>query len=307
MDDSLPGQPASLSHHLAGLYQSAARDAIFYILTFPGIFLEMSASAQAKLANLLINWLPVNIYFLNDLLQNAPTLETAHTISGMLGRYFHPDPQPNPAQLVQLAEQLEHSVRNSTNAPPAPPSLTDLFDMLKDAFQANDIFLLLDSVDASVESKSDPQKTAQWLLPLFEQASTWSAQHVYLKAFLTSEMCGHLNAYFHARKIELPEATLEWNDIDLVETIRKRVAAASDNRFTSLFAVSALDLREIELEIVRTLPNTHKLPREVILIAHQILRETLKRQRNGRQAQIQRSDLERACDWYHALPNRSIN
>jgi hypothetical protein len=77
----------------------------------------------------------------------------------------------------------------------------------------------------------------------------------------------------------LRAAALTWDDNLLAEVVRRRVFVASRGAFDSLDAVSAPDLRNVELALARQLGEKEKLPRQIIMKCRRLLHKVTTAQR----------------------------
>jgi hypothetical protein len=73
----------------------------------------------------------------------------------------------------------------------------------------------------------------------------------------------------------LRAATLTWDDNLLAEVVRRRVFVASRGAFDSLDAVSAPDVRNVELTLARQLGEKEKLPRRIIIKCRVLLKNLI--------------------------------
>ena len=74
-------------------------------------------------------------------------------------------------------------------------------------------------------------------------------------------------------------ATLSWDDHLLAEVIRRRIFVATDRKFDSLDAVSAPDVRNVELILAGQLEGKEKLPRQIIIKCQHLLRKVVESKR----------------------------
>jgi hypothetical protein len=307
-DQDIPSRP-DLDGHLDQIARASAKEILFRIIANPGQFLDMSPKHQATLAGFLDAYSPIDFSYVILILRTGEPDEISTLMSDLLGRLpprFHSQETDRSQELARsLAALREHTGRNVSSST-GQFSFLELCDLIMNAFQAREIFVLLDGLDGSTESKRFLERTAGWVLPLFEAAQGWEARRIFLKAFLTTEILPALSEQLRQWEIDLPTSSIQWDDTLLAEVVRLRVSAASETRFSSLDGISALDLRETELQIARQLPESLKLPREIILIVQQTLRHSLERRQAGQPAQIQRQDVLAALDWYSRLPNRAL-
>ena len=146
--------------------------------------------------------------------------------------------------------------------------MDEYFDLLYDAFGAKSIHILVDGLDGFVETKTS-KSLMMWIEPLLKVVERWDENNIYLKLFLPMDIS---DASDITKVHLLRTATLEWDDNLLAEVIRRRVYVASGGDFDSLDAISAPEVRNVELTLARQLGETQKLPRQMILKSRNLLK-----------------------------------
>jgi hypothetical protein len=279
--------------HESNLRSALAYDSLIRVLTYPGRFLDMPQEIRCEMTCLIKWFLAYDLDFvLNSVLEHpkraveivARYENRVHLVKSVIA--------PEPATVKEACLVMkDHCTARSSESKGAEMPLDAAMALARQAFSAREICILLDGVDNSTESKRDPARAAFWLLPLLERARVWEKNNVFLKAFLTTEMEAPLLALLADRGLSIPTPRMEWKEAHLLDVIRARVSAATKNRFNSLYAISALDLREIEMELVQMLPVTRRLPRDLVALTHLVLRSALQRPRSGQGPQIDRRDV----------------
>jgi hypothetical protein len=246
------------SFHFEGIKCSLARAVFMYLVSYPDLFFVYPSKHRQTIKRLLLN-LPFGLDF------NLQALTESNFISNLEQALDVPAfaslPKLDQAQR-QLARELEKESVGSKCL-----TLEDCFDLLTDAFGTKSIHILVDGLDGFVETQ--PAKALMaWIEPLLNVLEKWEKKNVYLKFFLPMDI-PDAHALKNLRTLRV--AALTWDDNLLAEVIRRRVFVASGGKFESLDAVSAPDVRNVELTLVRQLGEKEKLPRQVILKGKNLL------------------------------------
>ena len=251
--------------HFKGIKKSLASAAFMYLASYPDLFFALSPDGRQKLKGLLLG-LPLGLDF------NLQTLRDSRFLSDLeqtLGTpAFSNLPRLDRAH-HQLARELEEE------SPSESLSLDDSFALLNNAFGVKSIHILVDGLDGFMETQS-PQALLAWIEPLLNVLETWEKKNIYLKFFLPMDIS---DAPALTNLGILRAAALTWDDHLLAEVIRRRVFVASRRTFDSLDAISAPDLRNVELSLARQLGEKEKLPRQIILKCQNLLRNVIKSNR----------------------------
>lgn len=236
-----------------------------YLSSYPDLFFALSPTDKQKLKRLLLE-LPLGLDF------NLQTLRDSRFLSDLertLGSpAFSNLPRLDRAH-HQLARELEYE------SPAQPQSLDDDFALLNGVFGVRSIHILVDGLDGFMETQS-PQALLAWIEPLLNTLETWEKKNIYLKFFLPMDIS---DAPALTNVHALRAAALTWDDHLLAEVVRRRVFVASRRTFDSLDAISAPDLRNVELSLARQLGEKEKLPRQIILKCQDLLRNMIQSNR----------------------------
>jgi hypothetical protein len=247
--------------HFNGIKGSLARAAFMYLASYPDLFFALSAENKQRLKGLLLD-LPFGLDFNLRLLTESRFLSDLEAVLGApafsslpgLDRVHH-----------RLARELEKvSPRKSLD-------LDNCFALLNDAFGAKSIHILIDGLDGFIETQP-PQALLAWIEPLLNALENWEKKNVHLKFFLPLDI-SDAPALTHSRSLRA--ASLTWDDHLLAEVVRRRVFVASRGAFDSLDAISAPDVRNVELTLARQLGEKEKLPRRIILKSREILQNLI--------------------------------
>ena len=249
--------------HFDGIKRSLARAAFMYLASYPDLFFALTPQTKQTIKTLLLD-LPFGLdfhlrvltesRFLSDLEQTlgAPAFSSLLALGGAHR---------------QLARELEKE-----SAFPKSLALEDCFALLTDAFDTKSIHILIDGLDGFIETHAS-QALLVWIEPLLNVLEDWNRKNIYLKFFLPMDIS---DAPALTEQDVLRAAALMWDDNLLAEVVRRRVFVATRGAFDSLDAVSAPDLRNVELTLARQLGEKEKLPRQIILKSRALLQNIIK-------------------------------
>ncbi|NWG34449.1 MAG: hypothetical protein HXY42_08415 [Chloroflexi bacterium] len=249
--------------HFQGIQRAIARAAFMYLVSYPDLFFALTPQIKRTIKTLLLDvpfGLDFNLRaltesrFLSDLEQalSAPAFSNLPELGGAHR---------------QLARDLEKE-----SAFPNFLALEDCFTLLTDAFGAKSIHILVDGLDGFMETH-DSQALLAWIEPFLKVLEDWNRKNIYLKFFLPMDIS---DAPALTEQGVLRAAALTWDDNLLAEVVRRRVFVATRGAFDSLDAVSAPDLRNVELTLARQLGEKEKLPRQIILKSRELLQNIIK-------------------------------
>ncbi|WKZ44931.1 MAG: hypothetical protein QY302_03950 [Anaerolineales bacterium] len=247
--------------HFQGIKTSLARAAFMYLISYPDLFFALSPNHRRKLKRLLLD-MPLGLDF------NLQTLCDSRFLSDLeltLGTSAF----SNLPKLDRAHRQLAHEL--TEESPSASLSLEDGFALLNEAFGTKSIHILVDGLDGFMETQT-PNALLAWIESLLKTLKTWEKKDIYLKFFLPLDNSDVSTlTSLHA----MHTAALTWDDNLLAEVIRRRVFAASERAFDSLDAISAPDVRNVELTLARQLGEKEKLPRQMILKCQNLLHKII--------------------------------
>lgn len=249
------------SFHFEGIKRSLARAAFMYLASYPDLFFDLSAEYKKQLKGLLLD-LPFGLDFNLRLLTEFRFLSDLEAVLG--DSAFSSLPALDRAH-HQLARELEKETPSKFLA------LEDCFALLRDAFGTKSIHILIDGLDGFIETQP-PQALLVWIEPLLNVVETWEKKNIYLKFFLPLDVS---DAPALTYTPFLRVVSLTWDDHLLAEVVRRRVFVASRSAFDSLDAISAPDVRNVELTLARQLGENEKLPRRVILKSRELLKNII--------------------------------
>lgn len=251
--------------HFNGIKTSLACSTFMYLVSYPDLFFTLNKNYKRKLKKLLLD-IPLGLDFNLQVLRDSRFLWDIEQTLGTPA--FSNLPKLDRAHR-QLASILEEE------SPSESLSLDDSFALISDVFDVRSFHLLIDGLDGFMESQS-PQALLTWIEPLLKTLETWERKNIYLKFFLPIDIS---DAPTLTSLRTLRAAALNWDDHLLAEVIRRRVFVATDGVFDSLDAVSAPDVRNVELTLARQLEGKEKLPRHIILKCQNLLRKVVESKR----------------------------
>lgn len=245
--------------HFLGVRRALARALLIYLISYPDVFLQLPSGSQSITKNLL-SFLPYDLDFLLSILESTDSVGEMEQLLGVNAL----------SGIQKIGESHQRMTRQLRVAPAAPlhePTVDLLLAQAREIFEIDAFHILVDGLDGFVETTA-PEALSQWLAPLMEFAEAWKKQKVYLKFFLPVSMAEFPH---NTRHPSIRTATLNWDDSLLAEVIRRRLYVASQGAFDSLDAISAPNLRNIELHLARQLNAEQKLPRQIILKTRYLL------------------------------------
>jgi hypothetical protein len=243
--------------HFNGIKNALARAVFIYLASYPQLFFDLSSTHRKQLKRLLLE-IPLGLDF------NLRTLSESRFLSELeqtLGVPAFSTPSRLDHVHYQLAQELEKET------PHRSLSLEDYFALLSHTFGAKSIHILVDGLDGFIETQPT-QALLTWIEPILNRLETWNKDNIYLKFFLPLDI-SEAPALTILRTMRV--AALTWDDNLLAEVVRRRVFVASGGAFDSLDAVSAPDVRNVELILARQLAEKEKLPRQIILRSRDLL------------------------------------
>lgn len=247
--------------HFDGIRRSLARAAFMYLASYPDLFFVLSSDDKQKLKGLFLN-LPFGLDFNLRLLTESRSLSDLETV-------LETPAFSNLPGLERVHRQLARELEKLT--PYQSLELEECFALLNSAFGAKSIHILVDGLDGFIETQP-PQALLAWIAPLLNVLEAWEKKNVYLKFFLPMNIS---DAPALTNSPSLRAAALTWDDNLLAEVVRRRVFVASRGAFDSLDAISAPDLRGVELTLARQLGENEKLPRQIIIKSRTLLRHLI--------------------------------
>ncbi len=243
--------------HFEQLSRALAREAFLYLTSYPDLFSGLPLNVRSKLKHLFSFYLPIELDYLLSKLQEGWSLldyERLLDTDGFLD--------------ILTVQPAHHRLAEALKRTPSADSfyIEEGWDLLKEAFAAKSIHILIDGLDGFVETRPAHALMA-WITPLLDKLEEWARKDIYLKFFIPVKQ--KEGGYPMLKGLQVAE--LGWDDHLLAEVVRRRVYVASRGAFDSLDAISELNLRNVELKLAASLPPNQKLPRQIIKKVREIL------------------------------------
>ncbi|MBN1921650.1 MAG: hypothetical protein JW892_10425 [Anaerolineae bacterium] len=283
----------TLEDHLAALAQVTARALLLALAYRPHWTLRLSAPARQEVHHALVMSLPGTLKNYLDLCRQTTDLQLLRRVLDLDHAFALPNP-PEREQLLAWCDGWgDLSVMAEHSAPQA--RWEALHFVLLDILQFENLYVLLDGLDAAPETSAAPEAVVDVLAPLLEQAAGWRQQNVYLKGFLPLDTQTPLGARFPQLFSSQQTSVLKWTVPLLAEVTRRRVDAASKGAFDSLDAIASPALRDLEAWLAaEALP----MPRELLVLTRRVLQEHVTTADSI--GLLQEVDVQRALRWYQA-------
>lgn len=267
------------------LARSTATSLLLGLSYRPARFLYLDQADQQRLVGLWRQLLPGPFARYWRILSD--TLEP-YSLTRRLDPAFQLPDQPDRSQLWDFCYQLQ-ATPTAVLTDSAQKNWRELRHLLRSGLGFGPLFLLFDGLDGFPATIHNPAMAVGWLLPFLQKARFLADQQVYIKAFLPREIRPLFEDDYLSEP--LPSTELVWTPELLAEMIRRRVAYASNNSMGSLDAVSASDLRNVEVEVVERSPS--HLPRSIVRLTRSVL-DNWRRRTTDKPGPLEEQDLEMA-------------
>jgi hypothetical protein len=279
-------EDTSLDAHLQAIVRNAAQELLLALVYRPGRFAALDEDGQRRVRRILDENDPLLVaHFL-------PQIERAGTLAPLVETL---DPsarrlpaQASPDQVRALCAALR-ALPSPTGSRPAAERFADLIDVLRRVHDYQAVYVLVDGVDASLNTAAEPERAVAMLQPLLVEMPAWRKQQVFLKLFLPLELRKPLVPLTRGMKT----AIIKWNPALLTDVLRARLKVASRGEFDSLDAVSGPSLRGAEAELLKAVPH---VPRELLVAATELLAACARRA--GSSGRLEWEDLASAIAAY---------
>lgn len=254
------GAEPDLAAHMRQIVMSAARQLLFALVHRPHWYLRLQPDEQSAVCSFLNANLPgpLSTYLL--LVDNRGESELLKERLRLLPSIRI---EPDLAQVLALREALRQPAL-AASAQSAASHWELMMTVLKDVFGFQEIYLLIDGLDAGPETAENPEALVRACQPLWMQAPAWAEQQqLFVKAFLPTEAEPVMVTTHQAMMAFARVAAIVWTEALLVEMLQQRIEVATQRLFSSLDAVAVPGFVEIERQIVAQAPA---LPREVLAL-----------------------------------------
>lgn len=252
------GTKPSPEDHIQAILQSAAKQLFVSFVYRPHWFLELNKHSQRLARSLLDNHLSGPLVGFLDYLNNEnDSLELFRRRFGIV----------LPHRSAPATEQVQ-ALRAGLLETPAQPLQGDLFahwrvllELVLSTLGLPSLYLLVDGLDADSETAADPDLLIASCAFLWESLPAWTAERVFIKAFLPAEASSQLLTTYPKESEPVELVHIEWTHDLLVEMIARRIDVATKGQFSSLNPLCGPDWKDAEHQIVEA---AKKLPRDVL-------------------------------------------
>lgn len=267
-----PGDPKGdkkrALHQRTDLLRYAARELFLYLAYSPYTLDDMDAALRKAFLQT-ISWdLDFSIAFYLDQMKTAGSLEPILAAFDPTARSL-PNP-PDKEDILYLYKKLISHIPES-GKPDEDYRLEALFDLILNKLKFEAIYILVDGVDAFLETENHPRNALLSVSWLLDNALAWSERGIYTKYFLPKEIQPFIGETtdFHLLTSKSKIIIIKWDADALSEVIRRRLQEASGGKFDSLTAISDRALRAFgrspEVILIGDLRRHKKLsPRSLI-------------------------------------------
>jgi hypothetical protein len=292
-----------LVHFLQDLLKSASSELLLHFLYMPQHFEAFDGVTQQRIYDYLAHNLGGDLA--NRLAQITSRLEEVEVDGDWcaLTKIFDPAAcglylPPNLSEVRGLLHHLEQMTSSEDEATSLKQRFAELHALiLKLGYR--EVFVLVDGLDAYLETQRDPDKALELLEPFLNVTLSWMERGIYVKYFLPIELETPIRLRHSLLTDSATFDTMSWEVDELRQVIAQRLQAAATQRraITSMDALSTPDLRDVESALIDVLANP--LPREVLILAEQMLVQHVLRV--GPEGRLEPDDLNAAIDWYQRL------
>jgi hypothetical protein len=241
-----PGDPKGDNkralHQRTDLLRYAARELFLYLAYSPYALDEMDAALRKAFLQI-VSWdLDFPITFYLNQMKTAGSLEPILAAFDPTARSL-PNP-PDKEDILYLYKKLNHYIPE-TEKPGEEHRLELLFDLILSKLKFEAIYILVDGVDAFIETGNNPRNALLSVSWLLDNALAWSQKGIYTKYFLPKETQPFVaeTQDFRLLTSKSKIITIKWDADALSEVIRRRLQEASGGKFDSLAASSDRALR----------------------------------------------------------------
>jgi hypothetical protein len=241
-----PGDPKGdkkrTLHQQTDLLRYAARELFLYLAYSPYALDDMDASLRKTFLRT-IDWdLDFSVSFYLEQLKAAGSLEPILAAFDPTARSL-PNP-PDKEDILYLYRKLNSHIPEREK-PDEQHRLETLFDLILNKLKFEAIYILVDGVDAFIETGNNPRVALLSVSWLLDNALTWSERGIYTKYFLPIETKPFVDEtpYFRPLTSKSKIISIKWDADALSEVIRRRLQEASGGKFDSLAAISDRALR----------------------------------------------------------------
>jgi hypothetical protein len=241
-----PGDPKGdkkrAIHQRTDFLRYAARELFLYLAYSPYALDDMDAALRKAFLQTVTWDLDFSIAFYLEQMKTAGSLEPILAAFDPTARSL-PNP-PDKEDILYLYKKLNRYI-HETEKPDEEHRLETLFDLILNKLRFEAIYILVDGVDAFLETGNNPRNALLSISWLLDNALAWSERNIYTKYFLPKETQPFVEETNDFRPLTSKSKiiTIKWDADALSEVIRRRLQEASGGKFDSLEAISDRALR----------------------------------------------------------------
>lgn len=221
----------------------ACQELFLHLAYYPYVLDEMDTTLREVFLQTL-SWnlgFPI-AYYLNRM-KDAGSLEPIITAFDPAARSL-PNP-PGPEDIAYLCKKLSRYTPPGGQKPHVEKRLDMLFDLVLNQLKFEAVYILVDGVDAFLETANSPKHALTTISWLLDNTLNWLQERIYVKYFLPDEMQPIImeTPAFRLLTSKSKIVIIKWDAEALSEVIRQRLQEASGGKFDSLAAISDRALR----------------------------------------------------------------
>jgi len=279
----------SREKHIEAITQSGAAYLLLALTHRPHWFLRLGEIEKSAIYKALAWNLPGPIQRYLEPCQRTNSLEPLRAKFSPIE--LPPDP-PDSKILSEFFHSFDASQTNEQR-PAALERWNILLDTMLNILKFPGIYIQLDGLDATQEMVDAPQLAAEFFNTLIPFLQDWNTQRIYLKNYIPVETQEPLQKNLPELVQRSQITTIEWTPPLLAEMVRRRIYVASEGIYGSLGPLSSPDIRDLEIELAKTV---FPLPREMLILTRRVFAQII--ERNGQNPKITNADIEAAIQWY---------
>lgn len=282
----------TINSHVQFLCYAVASELLLQLAYKPHRYFELSDAHKQTVRRLLDANLPGSLnHFLAQLNEHESIAPLADAFDPTAHGLINP---PDPKEIRQFCAHLGNLPLPKQVELSAEEQFEQLVTFIRGPLAYQAVYMLVDGVDAYIETAENLEQSAALLLPFINQIENWAAKKIFAKFFLPDDLQPQIFTQLNEPLTsKVKSVTINWDSSMLIQMLRERVNFASDGMFNSLDAISTPDLYQIEKKLVDI---AGPLPRNVLLLVQQLLVEHV--QHAGPTGKLEQADFEAAKQWY---------
>ncbi len=288
---SSTGDILTFEDHLQAINQTLATSLFFTLAHRPHWFLRLDLADQRQVCRVIAENLPGRLENYIIPCQQEGNLDS---LRELIPPAFLPVIIPDEEQQIKFFAALSALIPASP-VPGLPEQCWQaLTHLVFNILGLPSIYLLLDGLDAILETARDPLLAIQNIKPLLGVSTAWSQQNIYLKYFIPIETQSSFIDYYPDFG-NIHKMSICWTPERLLEMVKRRLLVASAGSYVSFDQISSPDISGLDEILIN---EVKALPREVLVLIQRIIQTHIQ---NGTDHDplLQSSDVKAAIAWYH--------